>query len=376
MAGKKLLYTINHPDWFWSHRLPLALGARDNGYDVHVAMSEASSDVKLKDAGFTGHDLPSSEKSASPVMVLKTALAIHKLLKEEQPDTVHAITLKYAFITGLAARFNPKVKAVHTIAGLGYLFSGNGLKPKILRFLIGPFLKFALKGKGYRIIFQNPDDMELMFRRRFVRKDQAHLIRGSGVDTAQFKPTGETPEDPPIVLMPTRLVRDKGIAVFVTAARLLRKKEAFRNVRFQIAGGISKNNPLAITEKEMNEIAENGTVEWLGKVDDMPALLAKSTLIAYPSYYREGVPKVLLEAAAMGKAIVTTNHTGCKEAVSHGYNGLLVPIKDAAATADAIEELLTDPERRKKMEESSRKKACEEFDVKLVVDKTLKVYSE
>ncbi len=367
----RILYVINHPDWFWSHRLPLALGARDAGYKVMVAMPGGASDTRLREMGFTGFDLP---EASGPIGVFKTILALRRLIAAQGPDIVHAITLKYAFISGLAVRLagRANVRAVHTVAGLGYLFSGEGVKPKILRTLIGPFLKLALGGKNMRVIFQNPDDLNLFIRRGFVRPERTALIRGSGVDTSVFSPREGAEEEPPIVLMPTRLVRDKGIVVFVEAARLLKAEGV--DARFQIAGGVSRSNPLALTQAEMNDLCADGAAEWLGRVEDMPGLISRAALVAYPSYYREGVPKVLLEAAAMGKAIVTTDHPGCREAVADGVNGLLFPVKDAWACAQAIQALLDDPLRRAAMGRAGRARAETEFEAKLIAAHTLKVY--
>lgn len=372
MAQKSLLYIINHPDWFWSHRLPLAAGARDAGYRVLVAMPGGSHDKKLIEHGFTGFDLPEASGVGG---VFKTIPAVRRLIAEQRPDLVHAITLKYAFMTGLAALIarQSNVHVVHTVAGLGYLFSGEGVKPKILRTVIGPFLRCALSGENMRVIFQNPDDLDLLVTRGFVRRERTALIRGSGVDTDVFRPAIQEEENPPIVLMPTRLVRDKGIAVFVEAARILKKQGV--NARFQIAGGVSSGNPLAITEAEMRDLCADGAVEWLGKITDMPGLFSRVALVAYPSHYREGVPKVLLEAAAMGKAIVTTDHPGCREAVAHGVNGLLFPVRDAAACAAAIRNLLDDPERRAAMGRAGRGRAVAEFDAKHIVGQTLDVYT-
>ncbi|MEZ5919079.1 MAG: glycosyltransferase family 4 protein [Alphaproteobacteria bacterium] len=376
-AKPKLLYIINHIDWFWSHRLPLAAGARDAGWDVVVCVEGASKDTKLTENDFTGRELPPADKGFAPFAVLAIIAAIHHLIKEERPVLLHAITLKYAFMAGLAARFHKDIRVVHTLAGLGYLFSGEGTKPKILRALVGPFLKLALKHKNAQIIFQNPDDLEIMLSRGFVRKEQTYLIRGSGVDTEAFRYVPEEEKssaenDTPIVVMPTRLVHDKGVAVFVEAARLLKKRGS--KARFQIAGGLVTNNPLAISKEEMDKFCADGAVEWLGKVSDMPGLLARATLIVYPSYYREGIPKVLLESCATGRAIVTTDHPGCREAVTDGDNGLLVPVKDPQATAAAIEKLLADPQTRKAMGARSRARAEDEFDVRKIVKATLDVY--
>lgn len=362
----KLLYVINHIDWFWSHRLPLAKAAQSAGWDVHIAVPDAAADQQLAAHGFTGHNLPVGVASAIKML--------RHIIAQEKPDLVHAITIKHAFITGLATLGLKVPRIVHTIAGLGYLFSGEGLKPKLLRFAIVPFLRLALRRKNTNLIFQNPDDMQIMIMRGLASQQHSHLIRGSGVDISQFAPRNVPVSSTPIVLMPTRLVHDKGVGVFVQAARILKSRNI--NAKFQIAGGVSPNNPLAITQAEMEDIVRDGAVEWLGRVNDMPDLLAKATLIAYPSHYREGIPKVLLEAAACGKPIITTDHAGCREAVLHGENGLLVPVKNPQALADAIETLLHDPQRCIEMGEKSRKIAEIEFNVDKIVAQTLAVYTQ
>ncbi len=373
-SQKTLLYVINHIDWFWSHRLPLAKGAQEADWDVSVAVPHASQDQKLGEYNFQGIDLPSPDQGSSALALIKTIFELRRVLKRHRPHLVHTITLKYAFITGLASLGLNDIQFVHTIAGLGYLFSGEGMKPRILRAVLSPLLKLALCRPDIELIFQNPDDMAILQKRGLAVPERSHLIRGSGVDTNQFQPAqAPTPDqDKPLVVMPTRLVRDKGVSVFVEAARILKAKGL--DIDFQIAGGLSKNNPLAMTEEEMSDLTEDGAVKWLGRVDDMPDLLARASLIAYPSHYREGIPKVLLESAAMGKAIITTDHAGCREAVAHKRNGLLVPVKDSQALADAIESLVFDAAKLSEYGQHSRQRALNEFDATIIVKQTLDVY--
>lgn len=369
----RILYIINHMDWFWSHRLPLAMGAKALGYEVIVAAHGASKDEKLKELGFKGVELSPSNKGFLPFTILKIIAEIFQILGKHKPDLMHAITIKYSFFAGIAARMRPGTRCVFTIAGLGYLFSGEGLKPKILRNVMAPYFWYAFRNPKTRLIFQNPDDLRIMVSRGFADALRSYLILGSGVDLSVFPYVEEKTASPPLVVMPTRLVHDKGVSVFVEAARICKQRGVSAN--FQIAGGITAYNPLAITEKEMNAMTADGAVTWLGKVSDMPDLLARASIIAYPSHYREGVPKVLLEAAATGRAIVTTDHPGCREAVADHNNGLLVPVKHAEATADAIAQLLNDPAQRKQMGRNSRARAEREFDVKIIVEKTLEVYT-
>lgn len=361
----KILYIINHIDWFWSHRLPLARKAREKGYEVIVACKGAGENAKLGEYGFKGIDLPGRG-------ALSIIRELRRIISEEKPDILHVITIKFAFLSGLASLGLKVPKIVHTIAGLGYLYAGEGLKPCLLRFVIKPFMKLALKRKNTRLIFQNPDDRELMIKKGIASPARSHLIRGSGVDTRVFPEMPEPEDEIPLVLMPTRLVHEKGVAVFIEAARLLKEKNI--PARFAIAGGITKHNPRAITEAEMKEMTRDSTVEWMGKVADMPDLLAKSTLVVYPSYYGEGIPKVLLEAASTGRAIITTDHPGCREIVKDGENGLLVPVRDAAATEQAMMILLERPEQRQSMAKKSRTLAENEFSIERVVRETLAVY--
>ena len=295
-----------------------------------------------------------------------------RLLRELKPDLLHVITLKYAFLAGLAVRLQPSLPVVFTIAGLGFLFSDEGWKARLLRLFVSPLLRLSLRHPRATIIFQNPDDRNQMIRLGFATPENSVVIRGSGVDTDLFRSTPEPEQGPPIVLMPTRLVRDKGVAVFVEAARLLKAKGV--NAEFYIAGGLDCINPNALTKAEMEALTADGSVAWLGKVKDMPALYARSTLIAYPSYYGEGVPKVLLEAAASRRAIVTTEHVGCREVVREGENGLLVPVKNAAALADAINWLLSHGEDRRRMAACGRVRAKAEFAIGRIVAETLTIY--
>ena len=372
--NKKLLYIVNHMECFWTRRYPIAHQALKNGWDVSVCASGADQDKRLHDLGFRGYALPEPKRKLSAFSMLQIMIEMLRVVRKEKPDIVHVMTLKYAFMAGLALLlYRHNIRIVHTIAGLGYLFSGEGFKPKFLRFLISPFMILAFKNKRTVITFQNPDDQKLMIARGFVDEGRTHLIKGSGIDLNEFAYKPEPTKQPLLVVMPTRLIHEKGIEVFVKAAQILKSKGI--NAEFQIAGGGAPYNPREILREEMEFMVADGAVEWLGKVSDMPGLLARSNLVVYPSYYGEGIPKVLLEAASIGRAIITTDHPGCREAVKPNENGLLVPIKNVQATAEAIETLLNDEKLRHSMGRDSRKIAEKEFDVRLVVQKTLDIYA-
>lgn len=361
----KILYIFDAEDS--ESRLPLAYGAKEKGYEVVIGLIGGSETLQ----DFKTITIPKPSGALNILSLLGTKCTIRKYIKTHRPDLLHAVTLKYALLCGLASLFLPH-KKIYTIAGLGYLFSGSGLKPVFLQILITPFLYLVLRAPKTYLIFQNPDDLALMKTRGLAKDKNAFLIPGSGVDLEKFTPDPEPQNETPIVLMPTRLVQEKGIDIFIESARILEKQGV--SARYLIAGGQTSHNPKAISAGQMQEMIKDSPVEWLGKVDDMPALYASADIIAYPSYYGEGIPRVLLEAAASGKPIITTDHPGCREAVRHNHNGLLIPVKDAKTLADSLRALLGDKDRRLAMGKKSRLMAEKNFGIKTIVSKTLGVY--
>lgn len=373
--ARKLLYVINHLDWFWSHRLPLAREAQRLGWEVVVAAPGAAADAKLRAHGFKGVEVAASGRRRPLLALLRNVAQVRRLLAEERPAVLHAVTLKAALPAALAARwFGGGVAVVVTVAGLGYLFCSASAKARLARLLLTPVIRHAFHGRDTWVIFQNSADRDMLTRHRAVRPERSVVIGGSGVDLAAFPRRDEPATSPPIVLMASRLVREKGIAVFAEAAALLKARG--HQARFVLAGGLDETNPEAITAEEMRQITARGAIEWQGHVADMADLYARCAIFVYPSYYGEGVPKVLLEAAATGRPIVTTDHPGCRDVVTDGVNGLLVPTRDALATADAIARLLADPELRAAMGRRSRERAARDFDVETVVRRTVAVYAQ
>lgn len=369
-AQQKILYLFDQSDW--QSRMPVAEAARAEGYEVIVALIGPESAPAKAPEGFETAYIQTAQKMNVGAL-LKMVKRVRALITETQPHIVHTVTLKYAFITGLAATPFKDLKKVYTLAGLGYLFRSGEPKARVMRAILTPLLKRVLLAPNAHLIFQNPDDLGLMIGKGFARQSRSTLIRGSGVDLKAFSETPLPDDDLPLVLMPTRLVHEKGVQIFVEAARLLKDRGV--EARFEIAGGETKHNPKAITRAEMKIMTEDGTVKWLGRVEGMPALLAKASVIVYPSYYGEGIPRVLLESCAIGRPIITTDHPGCREAVTHHHNGFLVPIKDVRATADAIERLLNDKDMRINMGALSRDRAEREFDIQIIAQQTLKVYT-
>lgn len=366
------LMILNDLGWFWSHRLPLARAIKAGGWNLHLATAGATADPKLQEMDITPHDLPRHGHSLNPLSHLMIVWEIALIIRSIRPNLIHAITLRYAFYGGLAARMTRTYGIVFTIAGLGTLFTHNDLRSRVIRGLMLPVLRFAFARDDARIIFQNPDDRRAFLNLNIVREDQTSVVRGSGVDMGEF-PFVPEPDDVPLrVLFPSRLLREKGIHDFVAAARMIKSRQI--PARFQVAGDIYPGNPHSVSMDEIKAWEAEGVIEYLGIRRDMPKVMAETALVVLPSYYGEGVPKALLEAAATGRAIITCDMPGCREAVIHEKNGLLVPPRNPEALAKAIEGLLVNPKRRRALGMAGRAHVESDFTAEIVTQKTLSVY--
>lgn len=373
LHGRKFLLVVNDMAWFWSHRLPLAKDILSQGAELHLATNGAATDPAIAALGIKGHDLPAHTGSLNPLGQVQLAFKIFKTLQDVKPDIVHAITVRHAFYTGLAARVAKTPRAVFTIAGLGALFNSENPKVVAIRTLVVPLFRLAFGGEGRFVIFQNPDDAKALVRSGAIPKERCTIIRGSGVDPAQFAYTPETEASVPSVLFCSRLLKAKGISEFVHAARILKSKGV--NARFLVAGDLAPGNHDSVTADELAQWKEEGTAEFLGHRGDIAELMRSAAIVTLPSYYGEGVPKVLLEAAAIGRAIVTTDMPGCRETVEDGVTGLLVEAKNAWSLAEGLEKLLVDPALRRSMGEKGRARIESDFTVANVNAKTMAVYT-
>lgn len=370
---KKVLYIVN-VDWFFiSHRLPIAKDALEKGYEVHIACGLTGREAELKSSGLIVHPVPFARSEGGLFNELKTFLTLLDIIKSVQPDIVHAVTIKPVLYGGIASRFAKVGGVVFAVSGLGLVFVAEGFKAKLRKFLVSILYKFAFSQKVFRVIFQNPTDKAVLQRAIGIDESNCVMIKGSGADLSKYVYKDE-PEGIPVIVMASRLLREKGVYQFVEAARILRS----RNIaaRFQLVGEPDYGNPNTVTREELEAWRTEGVVELLGFRADVEGVFADANIVALPSFYGEGVPKVLIEAAACGRAIVTTNNPGCAEAVVHGKTGLIVPVRDPDSLANAIVELILKPDLRKLMGKEARCYAEREFDVKSVVSKHLEIYQE
>lgn len=367
-----ILFTVN-VDWFFlSHRLPIARAARDHGAHVTVVAAETGKVDHFRREGLEFIPMPMTRKGTSPLEELRTFAFLVQLYRRLKPDLVHQVTIKPVLYGSFAAKLAGDIAVVNAITGLGYTFTGNQ-RAGALRSLLLPLLRTGLRSGRSRTIFQNPDDRDRFIHAGLLRPEQAALIRGSGVDAASFQVVPE-PEGEPLVILPARMLWDKGVGTFVEAAHIVRSTHP--QVRFVLAGAPDEGNPTAVPVAELEAWAREGVVEWWGHREDMPAVLSQATIVALPTTYPEGVPKVLLEAAASGRPVVATDGPGCREIVRPGVNGLLIPPNDPEALARAVISLVEAPELRTRYGRAGREIAVSEFEERLVVRQTMQLYRE
>lgn len=368
MKKKKLLYVVNIPEFFLSHRLSLALLARENNYEVHVATTYSENFEKIKKYGFECHKIFLKRGSMNFIYDVLTFFSILKVLFKLKPNITHLLTAKCNIYGGLAAKFVSVPKVVHAITGLGHIFTDN--KSKILKKLVLFLYKISINSSS-SIIFQNRDNMNYFVNEKIVSSNQTRLIFGSGVDTNIFKFSKEKISDNPIVLFPSRLIIEKGLLTFIEASKILKDK---RRVRMLIAGDLDRENPSSISKDQLMRAVNLGFVEWNGHIEDMPSLLSDSSIICLPSYYPEGVPKSLIEAASCGRPIITTDTPGCNEIVRDNYNGKLIPIDSPEGLANEITNLIDSKSLRQKYGANGRKLVLEKFSSEIVNNATIQLY--
>jgi glycosyltransferase involved in cell wall biosynthesis len=362
-------------DWYlYNFRLSTAQRLQADGHDVVMLSPPGPFGGRFAARGFRWITLPMDRASLNPMREAMTLKHLVRVLRREKPDLLHNFTVKCAVYGGMAARLAGVPATVNAVAGMGYVFTSNSVKARCLRPLVQAMMRGSLDHRRSLLILQNPDDAEIFRRSRLVAEDRIHVIRSSGVDTSRFRPSSMSGRDGRLrVLLAARLLWEKGIGEYVEAARRL--KAQGRDIEFVLAGAPDHGNPRSVRSEEVQRWAEEGVITWLGHVEDMPALLSTIDVMALPSYYREGVPKSLIEGAAAGLALITTDQPGCREVVTrHGTDGLVVPPRNPDALAALIARLDDDRELLARLGAKAREKALGEFDERMVIQRTLDVY--
>ena len=366
-----LLYIVNEPWFFLSHRLPIALAAQKQGYTIHVATRDGTAIQGIIENGFIHHKIPLSRNSTNILNELDSLLAIWKLISDINPDVLHLVTIKPVLYGGIASRFTPAKKVVAAVSGLGTLFLATGVKAELKRKIGIGLYRLALRSSKTTVILQNPDDKQLLIDLKAVRAEQTVLIRGSGIDLSKFQASPENLVGPPVVTFAARLLFDKGLAEYIDAIRLLNKRGIIAH--YKIVGDVDSGNMTSATAENIEEWKSIYNLTIAGYQSDMFTVFKNSNIVVLPSY-REGLPKVLIEAAACGRAVITTDVPGCRDAIEADKTGLLVPVRDPYKLADAIEKLVKNIELRVEMGIAGRQLAEKEFAIEKVVDHHLSIY--
>ena len=378
-----LIIAIDAP-FLVTHRLPLACAAaREAGFDVHIAApidpastrEDERARQRIEAEGLTFHRIPLKRSSMDPWREWQLVRVLDALIDTIKPDLIHCVGMKPVLYAGALARLK-RLPAVHAVTGLGHTFMGQTLPARLRRFLLMRFYAFAFGGRQACVIVQNPDDRALFAKAHAIEPRRTFLLRGTGADLTRFKPrTAETASkgEPLVVMLAARLIEAKGIRDFVAAAETIRVRGGVQ-VRFVLLGTRDAENPTCVAEADLERWHATGVIEWWGHSDDMPDMLRKADVFCLPSWYREGIPKVLIEAAASGLPIVTTDMPGCREVVRDSENGFLVPPRDPKALVAALLRLLEDPALRHRFAVRAREIAVAEFSLDAFLTASLAVY--
>ncbi len=376
MKNKKIILFAN-TDWYlYNFRQSLAERLRDNGFEVVLVSPPGGYGDKLRELGFRWIPFQLSTQSINPLREVVVLWQLFQLYKSERPDLVHHFTIKCVLYGSFVAQILGGIRILNSITGLGHIFTDTGLKAKLICPFVRLLYRFVLSNNNVRVIFQNAEDRSVFVKDHLVDESITRLIRGSGVNCEVFHPVDDIykRKDAPVrVLFASRLLKEKGVMELLEAARIIKAKNI--NVEFVLAGDLYPGNPSSLTEEEIEDIEKEGIVTYLGHVENMSALIGSCDVVVLPSY-REGTPRILIEAAAMAKPIVATRIAGCLGLVNDWVNGLLVPVKDSAALARAIEYIAEHKDVREKFGAVGRAIVLSEFEENIVLDRTFDVVRE
>lgn len=371
MIRPTLVFLVTEDWYFWSHRVDLARAALAAGFEVALASRFTAHRARIEAAGIRCIELPFVRSLRNPFSELRLMFAIARTIARTSPTIVHTVALKPILLSALAVVRCPRTQFCHAVTGLGYLFISREPAARIGRSVVVPLLRWLFARRCCWLILQNRDDRSLFARNAIGNPARTTVIPGAGVDTLKFAPSELPIDAAPLVILPARMLRDKGVLEFVDAARRVRARGLA--ARFALVGSADAENPAALDQQQLARLCSDGLVEWWRHREDMPAVYAQAAIVCLPSY-REGFPKVLLEAAASGRPLVATDVPGCREICRDGDTGLLVPPRDAPALAAAITTLLEDRALAAQYGANARALVEREFSTAIINRHTLEFY--
>lgn len=372
MILKKLFIVVN-VDWFFlSHRKDVALAAQKAGWDVTIVTADTGKLKDIEAIGLKTINLPMSRSGMNIKEELGTMWFLYNLYKREKPDVVHHVGMKTILWGTLAAKFAKVNGLVNAVSGLGGFFAEDN--KSMLAKVMPKVLKFSHNRKNLLVIFQNNEDRAMYVKKGIIDDSQARFIKGSGVNLQEFCYTPEPTEGKVKIILTARMIVEKGVFLLTEAAERLRKDYEDK-AEFWLVGGID-DHPGAITKDQLDAACDGKYIKWLGYRTDVKELLQQSHIVAFPSYYMEGLPKSLIEATAIGRPIITTQSIGCKDTVDDGVNGFLIAPKEVEPLVEKLRLLIDDAALRQRMGKAAREKAEKDFSLDVVIERHLSIYQE
>ncbi len=369
---KTLFIVVNIDVFFLSHRKDIAIQAQKAGYDVTVVTKDSGRLSEIEALGLKVIDLPMNKSGQNIVEEMQTFSFLYNLYREHKPDVVHHVGLKVILWGSLAAKFARVNGVVNAVSGLGVFFNDDN--KSLTAKLMPEVLKFAHSRGNLAVIFQNNEDKSLFLKHKIITESQVFMIKGSGVDLNQFAYTPEPESQKVRILFTARMVVDKGIFVLTDAAEKLRERYADK-AEFILCGGL-EDNPNAASESDLKAVCDGEYIKWIGYSSNVLGELKQCHIVAFPSYYKEGLPKSLIEANAVGRPIITTDSIGCRDTVDDGVNGFIIPIKDSDALAEKLAILIDSKDLRLQMGLAARAFAERDFSIENVVARHIDIYRQ
>ncbi len=369
---KKLFLVVNVDKFFLSHRKDIALAAKKSGFDVTVITHFTGLEDEISNLGLRVLNLPENPTGMNFHEEITTFLFLYHLYKTEKPDVIHHVGIKPMLWGTMAATIARRKNVVNAVSGTGFMFSPhrrNTKKSKAVRSALKHFNRAS-----YKFIYQNLDDKREFEKEKISYPNQAIMIKGSGVDLKKFSYVEERLKDNSLIkiVFTGRMIQSKGVLILIEAAEKLRT-EYEGKIQFILAGELH-DNPTAIKKDELESLCDGSYINWIGFQKDIYSILSQCHIMAFPSYYMEGLPKSIIDAEAVGLPVITTNWVGCKDTVEDGVNGYLIPIKDSDALAEKIKLLVENPDLRQQMGKKSREYAEKYFSIENVIQKHLEIY--
>lgn len=371
IVQNKLFIVVNQDSFFLSHRLPIGLAAKDAGYDVTIISQDTGVSGKIQEKGLKTINLPINKAGTNFRDEVKTFFFLYKLFRNQKPDIVHLVGLKIVLWGSLAAKLAGIKTMISAICGLGVLFGETHAQSFMSRAILR-VLRITHKKKNIKVIFQNKDDKEIFLNAKIVKEEQCVLTNGSGINLQKYSYTPEPKKGILKIIFTARMIESKGVLILIDAAQKI-KSEYLGKVQFLLCGRLD-SNPEGITKELLENKCDDVYIQWLGYREDVMKLIKQSHIMVFPSWYREGLPKSIIEAEAIGRPVITTDSVGCRDTVINGVNGFLIPIKDSDALAWALKKLIDNPDLRRFMGQKAREFAVNKFDIKDVIEAHLNAY--